>query len=251
GRREDKLHLCLFTQEYTPGPLNGIGRVIHELATGLADRGHYVHVLTRGGSHDRVDLEEGVWVHRVALKEHEVPAGVEVPPHIWRYSASLTEELRRIHTYRAVDMVQFPNWDSEGIAALTDGSFRTVVGLYTPVKTVNEMFPGWITDDATRAAVTGPMIAAEKFIYTHADGLLACGPSIVQEIEERYDVRLSESRVGYVPHGLPDAADGLELCRDPDTITVLFVGRLEPRKGIDTVLTCAPALCEAFPQLRF
>jgi hypothetical protein len=86
--RENKLHLCFFSVEYPPDPVNGIGRVIHALATGLGRRGHEVHVLTRGSELDRVDLEDGVWVHRVVPRHHALPEGIAVPQGLWDYAAS-------------------------------------------------------------------------------------------------------------------------------------------------------------------
>ena len=63
-----RLHVCFFSQEWAPTQLNGIARFVTALATGLAQDGHVVRVLTRGEDHDRVDLEDGVWVHRVAVE---------------------------------------------------------------------------------------------------------------------------------------------------------------------------------------
>jgi glycogen synthase len=37
--------------------------------------------------------------------------------------------------------------------------------------------------------------------------------------------------------------------RRPGVVTVLFVGRLEPRKGIDTLLACIPELLGRYPDL--
>jgi SAM-dependent methyltransferase len=94
------------------------------------------------------------------------------------------------------------------------------------------------------------MIDVEDFCYHHADAFLACGPNIVDEVESQYDVVLPRERLGFVAHGLPDAA--VTTARmDPDRVNVLFVGRLEPRKGIDVFLACIPDLAERFPHAVF
>ncbi|MBA3765316.1 MAG: glycosyltransferase, partial [Actinobacteria bacterium] len=67
-----RLHLCLVSQEYPPNRVNGIGRLTHSLATGFAALGHVVRVITRGDD-DRVDLEDGVWVHRLVDRDHPLP----------------------------------------------------------------------------------------------------------------------------------------------------------------------------------
>ena len=37
-----------------------------------------------------------------------------MPAHVWDHSASLRDELHRIEGFRPIDVVQCPNWDSEG-----------------------------------------------------------------------------------------------------------------------------------------
>ncbi len=243
---EQRLTVCLFSQEWPPQQLNGIARVVHTLASGLAAAGHVVHVLTRGSGHDRVDLEDGVWVHRLLVRPHTTPADIPVPQEIWDYSATLLDELRRINGQRPVDVVQAPNWDSEGIAVLLAGGFKTVLGLYTPLKSTRAVDPVLAAPSTTLAQLE----QVERFCYTRADLLLACGPAIVTEIEERYGLSLDPGRIGYVGHALPDTA-APEVTRKDDELTVLFVGRLEPRKGIDTLLEAVPSLAASFPAACF
>lgn len=248
-----KLHVALFSQEYPPGRVHGIGRFVHALATGLAAEGHLVDVLTRGREPATVDLEDGVWVHRVPVTTQPQPAaGVDVPEHLWDYSASLHQELRRIRDRRRVDLVHVPNWDSEGVAVLLSGEFTVVVGLHTPLDTVLSVDPRKHAEDPA----VGRMVELERLVYTRADGLLASGRWIVDEIERRYAVSLDEDRLGFAAHGLPDLeeagrSDGDHPSRrEPDEVRLLYVGRLEPRKGIDTLLDGLPALLAEFPALR-
>ena len=243
--RADKLHVCLCSAEYPPTRVNGIGRVVHSLATGLAAAGHVVDVVTRGEISRVVDLEEGVWVHRVPVTPHPADGPLPVPARIWHASASFLDEIRRIHEHRAIDIVQAPNWDSEGIAAIFDGRIPVVVGLYTPLKTLSALDPrvGAALDDKDPSI--RDMEALEAYTYEEADGLLACGPSVVAEIESRYAVTLDPARLGLVAHGLTDRVAGLPppgSGRGTGRTEVLFVGRLEPRKGVDVLLACAPDL---------
>ncbi len=244
GRR---LNVCLLIQEWPPAPLNGIARVVFTLAEGLARAGHIVHALTRGEDHDRVDLEDGIWVHRVCVRPHPAPTGIEVPPRAWDYSASLLDELDRIQRWRPVDIVQFPNWDSEGIAALLTGRYHTVLGLYTPLRSTRAVDP--VLGASSREL--DALERVERSCYLRADRLLACGPAIVAEIEQRYGITFDPERVGYVAHAVDEAPPGVRPEDHPGRLTVLFVGRLEPRKGIDTLLECAPRLAARFPDVDF
>ena len=111
---QNRLTIVLLSQEWSPQPFGGIGRLVATLAQGLADEGHVVHVLTRGEGHDRVDLDGGVWVHRIVARPHTLPAGLSAPARIWDYAASIFDEVKRIAAHRHVDVVHSPNWDSEG-----------------------------------------------------------------------------------------------------------------------------------------
>lgn len=250
----DKLHICFFSQEYPPRPVNGIGRVVHELAEGLAREGHLVRVLTTSENRDSVDLECGVWVHRFAAKEHPLPGvspSLQIPAHIWDYSATLLDELIRIHDHRPVDVVQVPNWDSEGIAVVLDGRFRHVLGLYTPLKSVAK------SDPRIGAALSGgdpvleAMVELERYVYEHSPNILACGPAIVEEVERTYELALAREHLGLVPHGLSDESHRVQPRAHPGRLEVLFAGRLEARKGVDTLLDCIPSLLEQFPAAVF
>jgi glycogen(starch) synthase len=249
--RSDKLHLCFLSVEYPPVPVNGIGRVVHELATGLGQMGHEVHVLTMGSDLDRIDFEEGVWVHRMVPRPHPLPEGIEVPAGLWNYSATLGDEALRIHAHRPVDLVQAPNWSTEGIAVLLDGRLPLVVGLYTPLATVAAMDEPIAQALAARDPEIVNLIELERLTYSKAPHFLACGPAIVGEIEAAYGVTLGPDRCGFVAHGLSDLAGSVEPTRWPGRINVLFVGRLEDRKGIDILLAAVPELVRRHSDVGF
>ena len=96
-----------------------------------------------------------------------------------------------------------------------------------------------------------PIIALEKLCFQRNNGVLAIGQAIVQTIEDRYDLRFNRDLLAVVPHGLADKSVGIMPRPLSSTVEVLFVGRLEKRKGIDVLLACAPSLCDAFPDVRF
>jgi glycosyltransferase involved in cell wall biosynthesis/GT2 family glycosyltransferase len=252
GRR---LHLCFVSQDFPPGVVSGIARVSHELAAGLAARGHVVRAIVRAadGQHT-VDWEDGVWVHRVPdAPDPELPPGnpCDLPDNIWRRSVAVLRELERIETMRPIDLVQAPNWDCEGLATILDGRWRTVLGVYTPMICAVASNLEWQLDADLQRRVLRPIIAGEVVCYRQASAILACGPSIVRRIEADYAVQLDDRPIGLVPHGLPDLGGAPPPPADREWVEILFVGRLELRKGIDLLLGAVPLVCAQLPKARF
>lgn len=247
----DKKTFCLMTQQYPPGSIGGVGRYIHHLAVGMAKLGHQVHVLTTGVGHNRVDLEDGVWVHRVviqssALQSPRTAAG-PIPSHIWDYSSTVLTEIVSIGRRRRIDCVYAPIWDCEGIAVLRDGRFPLIVGLQTTFKFWMESHQERYADLEFVQTFLNPMIEAEKELLREASALHAISAAISREIELAYEVHLAD-RAAVIHLGLDDynaRFAGPSLC--PMTkIRILFVGRLEARKGIDVLLNIAPKLLEQY-----
>jgi glycosyltransferase involved in cell wall biosynthesis len=95
------------------------------------------------------------------------------------------------------------------------------------------------------------MVDLERFAYEHAAGILACGPAVVEEVESEYGIALDRRVIGWVPHGLPDVTPGVRPADRPGKVNILFVGRLESRKGIDTLLESVTPLSEEFEDVVF
>jgi glycogen(starch) synthase len=201
-QRSDKLHLCFFSQDYPPGPVGGIGHFARELAVGLAELGHHVHVLTRGRGHSTVDLEDGVWVHRVLPRSRPAPRDVNVPPAIWDYSASLYEEALRINAHRSLDLIQVPLWDAEGIAAILGAAVPTVLSLHTSLPMEMEFNPHWLDDSAHRGAGLESLNALERLCLERCSFVLANSNAGATQIAACHDIAVDHSRLVTVPHGL-------------------------------------------------
>ncbi|WP_186063843.1 glycosyltransferase [Burkholderia gladioli] len=246
--------VVLTTRDFPPNHGGGIATFTRDLAEALAAQGSMVHVITRSPDTNRVDLENGVWVHRIVPADVErTPAALErkVPQHIWNWSASALAEARRIADHRDINVVEAPIWDCEGIAFLLDGKWPLVTSLHTTLHFWLESHPEHRQDEAWMTSFGAPMLALERELMTAADAVRANSRAIVAEIERNYELRFDAASMRVVPHGMaapavirPDAtrAAGVE---------VLFVGRLEPRKGIDVLLGAVPVVLEAAPDVRF
>ena len=263
--KTEKLTIALLTQQYPPGVTGGIGRLTRDLAAGLSERGHNVHVLTRaaaGSAANMVDFEDGVWVHRLIedRDEHLPPNDLKVPPHIWRYSARMLRELKRLHEMHPIDIVEAPVWDVEGLAPILTREFCVVTSLHTPIKKVIETNPDWRANlTSAKRQVYDEIAEAEKFVTLHADGVRANSRAVIETMARLYNLKLDGERVAILPHGMEDRTRYLaanETARstpaaNKNLVTVLYAGRFEGRKGTDVLLAAIPELCNKYPFARF
>lgn len=257
--------VVFLTQEYPPGPVGGTARYVHEIATGMAALGHDVHVLTLTGERSHVNFEDGVWVHRLVpgyvpddagvatagLSAHS-PAG-PIPEDIWRKCATRLVYLDWLSERKAIDCVYSLIWDCEGAAILRAGRHPLVVGLQTTLAFWLENNPERQQDEAFMTSFGRPMLALEAEMLAGCAAIHAISGNILRDIEQRYGLSL-EARTRVIPLGFEDfttltiaepAAAGLGI-----DLRVLFVGRLEARKGIDLLLSIAPDVLRQFPNVQ-
>ena len=255
---EQRLRICLVSQDYPPEGSGGIAQWTREMATGLADLGHEVTVITRSESaHPYIDFREGVWVHHIvaaAAPPSETAKYPEVPKKLLSYAWSVAEEIKRVQPRRQFGVISGPLWDLELLTILSDLNIPTVLTLQTSYALALPYKPDWQTNTSYRARHVEPVIARERKLLCSASYLLANSRALLADLEEAYDISLDGQRTTVIPHGLSDLAaevgDEISL-GDPnsDTCRLLFVGRLEPRKGIDLLLDILPELLQRFPRL--
>jgi len=228
ARRPDDdgaLRLALLCGEYGGPAPGGIASYTGHLAEGLAALGHDVTVVRMGRGPGSA-LPKGCRV-------------VGVPDRPDRpYQVSVLRALRALHGRRPFDLIEAPLWGGEGAAVGVADLAPLVVRLETPLEVVRGVSGLPLTE-----AMTGA-IAAERLGLSYASGVIAISRAIAATVEDVYDARLANHArlAAVIPIGLPAAgvppplpADLLDAIRDDDggdAVHVLYLGRLEARKGI-------------------
>ena len=244
-----RLRVVLVSQDYPPGKVGGIGIWTHNLARSLAKAGHEVSVVCRGGAHT-VDFEDGVWVHRIVPRRRPVGAMGDVPRPMADHCNSVAAEVASIADLRGVDVVSAPIWDLEGEALRREGRFPVVTSLHTTYRMSLPSKPEWTRHEEYFRGHVEPIIAAEDRIVREGLALLANSEAIVRDVFAGASSIPDADRIALVPHGLDDAAgDPVDVIGD-GSVRVLYVGRLERRKGIDTLVAAAEIFLPGRPHAR-
>jgi len=245
--------IVIICQYFPPEKEGGIPTFSKDLAEALAAEGHVVHVITQISDSNRVDLEEGVWVHRIVTHEiQRTPEAIkrDVPQHIWNWSASALQEVKRIATHRRVDIVEAPIWDCQGVAFLLDHQWPLVTNLQTTLHFILDSHPELRSDKTWMNSFGTPMLALEKEMMTKADAVRSISVAIRRDIEAAYGFSFDEDRIVVAPLGM-ESVRSFSVPAPSSELTVLFVGRLEHRKGIDVLFQAIPKVLEAVPGTRF
>jgi glycogen synthase len=243
---------CFVSQDYPPGQNGGIARYFSQLARSLAASGHHVHVLTKAKGRSSVDVEDGVWVHRVQIRNFPAP-GVSpisphaVPAHIWSYSQTMLAEVVAINQKRKVDLVYCPLWDCEPLAFVQDGQFRVMVALQTTMKFWLQSQPQRAQDPEWMGLYGNPIMTAERLILDRASHFHAISHAIADDIRRGYEIDLPPDKLFHAHLCMEDWAFETALAKTSEQTQLLFVGRLESRKGIDVLLAVAPRVLKKYP----
>jgi glycosyltransferase involved in cell wall biosynthesis/GT2 family glycosyltransferase len=219
-----------------------------DLAEALAQAGHSVHLLTDVPVAAAADLGE------VSVETPHVPvgsgqladAGPESALDDLMYASAVYREVRRIHEEdRPVDAVLAPLWRSEGAVCMLDDRFPTIVSCMTSLRTLTEV------DDSSRLAPgIAERLSLEREALARSRYLHGLTDAVLSKTIRDHDLRPDATAV--IGRGLHDRSDPeLRHAQGTGPLRVLFVGRIERRKGVDTLLAAARELVAERAAVRF
>jgi len=235
----ERLRVALVSQDFPPDKEAGIARWTWMMATGLADRGHAVHVISRAGATPFTRFENGYWVHAVA----DDPVGGEIlatehriPLNIAARAASVRTAVSFVKSF-GLDVLSFPIWDIEGIGCVDDPHIGVVMSLHTSYGLAKPHKREWNMRPLFEHFAVNTVIAAERRLLETVPTLLANSEAIISDLRVANDVEFADRPV-LCPHGTTDPFVGnpqrQSLRRNrPGQVRLLYVGRFEMRKGFD------------------
>ncbi len=237
-----RLSVALLSQGLPENSPGGIASYTVALAQALRDLGCEVHVVHRD---DRLRSvrRDGIWYHGAAALPlpADVLGGCRHPTVVknLEYSNGVRAKLLDIEARWGLDLVESPSWDFEGLLAALEHRLPLVVRTHSPMFQVSESQNWSPSEDLELCA------ELEGILLRRAAAVTGSTRAILDLVARRYPVR---SKQVLVPLGLEIPQGQANPCKEPSTeLMILFVGRLEVRKGIDTLLEALPEVLRNFP----
>jgi glycogen(starch) synthase len=243
------LHL---SSEYPPQKVFGLGRFVHDLAVAQAAQGDRVTVVTNslgGADHDIV--RDGVHVCRTAFPPPPKPPLSETQVLQFNFGV-VARAMEAADAGDEWDILNAHDW----YLLPTADILRQRLGV--PVCfTVHDTIVGKQFGELTNP--TKFIANVEMWGCRTAESVVCCTEYMRHEVVERYGA--PPERVAVVPCGVAQDTFGvsrlehLQTFRDvlarPHEPIVLYVGRLDPEKGIEALLEAIPQVLASAPEAKF
>ncbi|MFO0947793.1 MAG: glycosyltransferase family 4 protein [Planctomycetota bacterium] len=269
------MKICIVSVEYPPFRGGGIGTYAYNMSRFLAEAGHEVHVIANSWTEHattpppRLEHNGNLWIHRIdAIDNHYGPR----PPYdadespigkVCRWwdsslfwSTLAADELERVCQEHQIEVVEYPECYAEAYIAMRRRRLGRksidvpmTVTLHSPIYevTVNNlyrMYEGWFQRRNMM----------EEYCIRNADMLSCPSQALVHIVNKRLNLD-PEKNPCEVIHNPMDFESLPDIPADPtaneeESMSLLAVGRIEPRKGIKYLIDAASLIMDKYPQLK-
>jgi glycosyltransferase involved in cell wall biosynthesis len=233
------MHIALLSYFFSPECYYGIIRYIEDLASGLSSKGHHIDVIagSRKASTAKVS-RDGYTIHYVP--NNKASSKYLCSLEYFKTSIRMRNKLEYIHRYQPFEIVEFHN--------------TAFPALWTLTRKLRSPRPKFIMRVSTPSAIIAP------------DGIV---PFRAGMIFETYQARLTDACIGnshenlkictntyrlptnmpkrVILHSLPNGISPRHIPGPSDGKNILFVGRIEERKGFDVLAKAWPIVVAAIP----
>ena len=238
------MNICLVSTGYPPEDGGGIGTYIYNLAKGLSELGHRIFIIAKTYGEDAIEENHTISIYRYKARyipklEHFIPG--------LAWSMFVAEKIKELDKAVGLDLIEFPNWEGVGFVYLLSRKRKPVITrLHTPY------FETLMLDkQADRVAFGDHFVCwMERKACQWSDGLVSSTKFHREMMAENY--KLKKKPVHILPLGIQlISGNGRYQTKEDRPMRILYVSRLENRKGAMTLLRAIPRVLEQYPQTEF
>jgi glycosyltransferase involved in cell wall biosynthesis len=241
----------MISEEYPPETAwGGIGTYSYNLAQGLAAQGHRVHVIARGWQQDTIQEAGNVRVYRLSIPEPSWRWGTArlslkfyETRQILLWGLRVRSAVRQICATEYFDVIECPEYHAQGLGlAFERRDVPMVVKLHTPAFLCRHLNGGEESLDARISDYLEHCLVRQASLITSPSRKLA------EDVSSRW--RLDRSAIRVIPNPIDDELFCPRPEVTPEPGTLLYVGRLERRKGILTLARALALVRATHPEAR-
>lgn len=246
NKLDNKLCICMLCQDNPIEQVGGVAKYTWQLARGYAREGHQVHILTNVDTQHDLQ-QENIYIHKVKhlkLGLAELESYTITLRNIQHsYSCyKIISELNKIYNF---DIIESPIWDFEGVIPAKLLGIPLVTRLETPLLKAAETQKWKINDDIKLSS------DFERSQIQLSSGIIAISENIKETISQLYGINFNTLYTKTIYLGI-ESSNATHIVRDDSkNINILFVGRLERRKGIHILLEVIPEILQKYRNVTF
>lgn len=249
-----KLRICLITREYPPETgWGGIATFSRHLAHGLKELGHNVTVVSLSKDFDKTQDDDGVQVHRIrqeslGSKFGNISMCMPYSRYVMLTSLGLWKKFIELHGQEPFDVVDTPELLADGLYPAVTRLLPMVIRLYTP----HSKFIAEKLHNVSPSFDHQLVAALERIAMLSADRITSPSQDLADYVAR--DLNYDRDKISLIYNPIdPDqfAPEGPTAIAPDGRLTVLFVGRLEERKGIHYLVDAIPRVLKEFSNVRF
>jgi len=243
------LRICFVSADYptlTRGGIGGIGAHSYTLAHAIAELGHEVSVIAEATDTPGLQADGRVRVHGISRgSRRQWKLGSFVPVPWLRWSFAVDRKLRQLHAERPFDLIVFPDAYAEGFRFSRAPCVPFVVRFGGPASVV-QRWDGRVLH-RVRAFVESWL---ERAPALRAPILLCASRSFADQISGEWGLDVSRFRIVRNPLNLERFRPVEPGQRRPGE-RVLFVGHIQPLKGVHELVAAVPMVASRHPEVQF
>lgn len=235
----------MFSWEYPPHMVGGLGQHVYDLTRFLAKRGITTHIITPAvQDYPEYQIYEGTHIHRVGS-----PAKEGDHFKTWIFSFNSEAIRKAVHINYEVggfDIIHAHDW----LVAYAGRSVSKIFDIPL-VSTIHATEHGRNLGLHNRFQVEINEI--EKNLALEADKVICCSDYMETEVMNLFGINKDKIRVipnGVDPNLFVSLPDKPRFNISPDDKIVFFIGRLVPEKGVWQLIAAFPQVLEKIPEAK-
>ena len=236
------MNICIISSEYPPETgWGGIGTYTYNMAHAFADSGHEVHVIAQAVGAARDYADGMVNMHRIKPKSVPSPY-LSGALHSLMYSFQVYRKIKSIDC--KFDIVEAAEWGAEGFVQSFSNKPPLITRLHTPLFLIKQLL------NQKMGAAAKTMDFLERTQTRNSYAITSPTAALAKEVSSYWDI--DPSRIKVIPNGIDtEKIRSMEIKQNSlDSDYLLYIGRLEPRKGVHILARALPGVFKQYPDLK-